>query len=232
MRFILGSLKRNEGQPHYSKVGTPYPKGVLIRGEPSPVPMCPSGRIRACPEQARVRLPSAKGGPESWRTVVRLANKACISKSLAVSMPRTLEIQKASLEARAEEFSVVTALSIEFVAKPQEAQRVQSTIPAAMARTLKDVQAYAGCLVMVSDQEERLINVITLWAGEDRLMRCAENVRWVHKLLAPFVDRCLRAQTYIAHVPALNFPLRETDLVGGCSVARSVPAEGEEVRVA
>lgn len=137
----------------------------------------------------------------------------------------------ASLEASAEGFSVVTALAIEFVAKPQEAQRVQSTIPAALARTLKDVQGFAGCLVMVSDQEERLINVITLWAGEDRLKRCAENVRWVHKLLAPFVDRCLRAQTFVAHVPTVNFTLRETDLDTECSAARALPAEGEEVRV-
>src|SRR5258708_4042877 len=43
-------------------VGTPSTSGVLIRGEPSPVPMCPSGRIQARPERARMRLPSPKGG--------------------------------------------------------------------------------------------------------------------------------------------------------------------------
>jgi hypothetical protein len=47
-------------QLHYTSVGTPVRSGVLIRGEASPVPMCPSGRILACPERARMRLPSVK----------------------------------------------------------------------------------------------------------------------------------------------------------------------------
>jgi len=46
---------------HYSFVGTPVGSGVLIRGEPSPVPMCPSGRILARPERARMRLPLSEG---------------------------------------------------------------------------------------------------------------------------------------------------------------------------
>src|SRR5260370_26729872 len=47
--------------------GTPSTSGVLIRGDPSPVPMCPSGRILVRPERARMRLPSPKGGPIHWR---------------------------------------------------------------------------------------------------------------------------------------------------------------------
>src|SRR6266403_520206 len=47
----------------------------------------------------------------------------------------------------------VTALSVEFVAKPQEAHRVQAAIPTALAGALKDVNGFAGCLVMISDQE-------------------------------------------------------------------------------
>jgi hypothetical protein len=62
-------------------------------------------------------------------------------------------------------------------------------------------------------------------------MRCAENVRWIHKLLAPFVDRCLRAQSFVAHVSALNVTLPETDLVGEDSAVRTRPTETQEVRV-
>jgi hypothetical protein len=99
----------------------------------------------------------------------------------------------------------VTALSVEFVAKPQEARRVEATIPAAIASALKDVIGFAGCLVMISDQEARLVTVVTLWAGDDRAERCAQNVRWVRALLTSYIDRCLRVQTMVAHVPLSSF---------------------------
>src|SRR5947208_12696196 len=97
----------------------------------------------------------------------------------------------------------LTALSIEFVAKPQEAHRVESAIPAAIAGALKEVTGFAGCLVMISDQEARLVTVITLWSGEDRAQRCNQNARWVKALLAPYQDRCMRVQTMIARLPVL-----------------------------
>jgi hypothetical protein len=95
-----------------------------------------------------------------------------------------------------------TALSVEFVAKPGETHRAQSAIPAALAGALRNVSGFAGCLVMISEQEARLVTVITLWVGNDRAKQCGENARWVHKLLAPYVDRCLRVQTLAAHSPA------------------------------
>jgi hypothetical protein len=95
----------------------------------------------------------------------------------------------------------VTALSVEFVAKPREAQRVEATIPRAIAGAFKDVTGFAGCLVMISDQEARLITVVTLWTGDEREKRCGENVRWIRALLAPYVDRCLRIQTMFVYLP-------------------------------
>jgi len=97
----------------------------------------------------------------------------------------------------------VTALSIEFVAKPQEAHRVQVSIPSAIASAMKDVNGFAGCLVMVSDQEARLVTVVTLWAGSDRAQCCQQNIRWVQALLKPYLDRGLRVQRMTAHLPAL-----------------------------
>jgi hypothetical protein len=89
------------------------------------------------------------------------------------------------------------------VAKPQEAHRVEAAIPAALAGALKDVTGFAGCLVMISDQEARLVTVVTLWAGDDRANRCSQNARWVHALLKPHLDLCLRVQTMVAHLPLL-----------------------------
>lgn len=129
----------------------------------------------------------------------------------------------------------ITALSIEFVAKPQEAQRVQVAIPAAIAGALKDVTGFAGCLVMISDQEARLVTVVTMWAGDDRVNRCSQNARWVHALLKPYLDLCLRVQTMVAHLPLLPFlpAIRpETIAAGECSVMQDLLSEDKTICVA
>jgi len=98
--------------------------------------------------------------------------------------------------------SRITALSIEFVAKPSEAHRVHAALPAAINGALGEVAGFVGCFVMIANHEARLVTVVTLWSGEDRMQRCSENLRWVRALLAPYLDRCLRVQTLAAYVPA------------------------------
>jgi hypothetical protein len=97
--------------------------------------------------------------------------------------------------------SRITALSIEFVAKPNEAHKVHAALPEAIDGALGEVAGFAGSFVMIANHEARLVTVVTLWRGEDRLQRCGENVRWVRALLAPYLDRCLRVQTLAAYVP-------------------------------
>ena len=98
--------------------------------------------------------------------------------------------------------SRITALNIEFVAKPNEAHKVHAALPAAIDGALGEVAGFAGSFVMIANHEARLITVVTLWTGEDRAQRCAENLRWVRALLAPYLDRCLRVQTLAAYTPA------------------------------
>jgi hypothetical protein len=98
--------------------------------------------------------------------------------------------------------SRITALNIEFVAKPNEAHKIHAALPAAINGALGDVAGFAGSFVMIANHEARLVTVVTLWSGEDRMQRCQENVRWVRALLAPYLDRCLRVQTLAAYVPA------------------------------
>ena len=126
----------------------------------------------------------------------------------------------------------LTALSIEFVAKPQEAHHVEAAIPAAVAGALKDVTGFAGCLVMISDQEARLVTVVTLWAGHDRTKYCNQNVRWVNALLAPYLDRRLRTQMMVAHLPVL--PMNQPETVGATesTVMQDLESEDETVCVA
>lgn len=96
----------------------------------------------------------------------------------------------------------LTALSVEFVAKPAEAQRAEHSIPASIDASLRELQGYAGCLVMISNLEARLITVITFWSGPHGAQLCRQNARWVNALLKPYMDRCLRSQTVFARLPS------------------------------
>jgi hypothetical protein len=100
--------------------------------------------------------------------------------------------------------SRVTALHIEFVAKPDEAHKIHSALPSAIHGALENVAGFAGSFVMISNYEARLVTVVTLWAGEDRMQRCHENLRWVRALLTPYLDRCLRIQTLATYIPHIG----------------------------
>lgn len=100
--------------------------------------------------------------------------------------------------------SEVTALSVEFVATPGGALEVQTAIPAAITNAMKEISGFAGCVVMIAEQEARLVTVITFWSGPDRVKKCSDNARWVYQLLVPYLDRCLRVQTLVAHLPLLS----------------------------
>jgi hypothetical protein len=119
------------------------------------------------------------------------------------------------------------ALTIEFVAKPDKARSAPSVLPGAITGALGDVTGFAGCLVMVSDQEARLITVVTFWTGNDSQKSCSENLRWVRALLSNYVDRCLRVQTMIAHLPSLSVPRQESNSLGESSFMQQ-PAVSEE----
>jgi len=98
----------------------------------------------------------------------------------------------------------LAALSIEFVAKPEEVHRLGSMIPATVRGGLKRAPGFAGCLVMISDREARLVSVITFWTGEDGMTDRSKRTLWLDKLLTPYVDHCLRVRTLDAYATALG----------------------------
>jgi len=100
-------------------------------------------------------------------------------------------------------FTGRTAISVEFVCKPNQAQRVCALIPKAINETFAGLSGFAGCALMVSDHEERLITVLTFWHGERRSASLNENARWVCKLLEPYMDHKLRVQTMRSHLAML-----------------------------
>jgi hypothetical protein len=90
-----------------------------------------------------------------------------------------------------------TASSFEFVAKPEQAAKAVLDLPAGIPSGLEDFAGFAGSLVMVSDSEARSITVIIFCQGSEGRRSCARSVRRVRALLAPYVDRCWRAQNLL-----------------------------------
>jgi hypothetical protein len=98
----------------------------------------------------------------------------------------------------------VSAHTVQFVASPYKTQKLQSVLPASIREALRLNSGFAGCMVMISDQEARLVTVVTLWTGKDRARHCNENAARVKKLLSPYVDHWLRAENHLAHFSMLS----------------------------
>ena len=107
-------------------------------------------------------------------------------------------------ETRLKQAEPLAALSIEFVAKPEEVHRLRSAIPVAVRGGLEHDGSFAGCLLMISDREARLVSVITFWTGEDRMTNSSKRTRRLSRLLTPYIDHCLRVQTRDAYLSALS----------------------------
>ena len=115
----------------------------------------------------------------------------------ASAMPNTNALAAASALTTA---ACKTTISIEFVAKPNESHRVHALVPAAITSTLEGVAGFAGCAVMASNQEERLVTVLTFWQGDLSPRSAAVNSGWVCKLIERYMDRRLRVQTMRTHL--------------------------------
>ena len=69
---------------------------------------------------------------------------------------------------------------------------------------------FAGSVVLVAEQEPRLITVVIFWSGSDH-RRYSQSIRRVRALVAPYADRNLRLQTMMAHLPVPRAAAAETN---------------------
>jgi hypothetical protein len=105
----------------------------------------------------------------------------------------------------------IVAHSFEFVALPGRAEGIQAQIPTAMRHAFRNTDGFLGSLVLVSEQEARLVTVITLWTGSNRLELCGESEKRLKRWLAPYVDRSLRTRRFASFVAAPNHFLAKAD---------------------
>lgn len=113
-----------------------------------------------------------------------------------------------------------TALSIEFVSKPQEAYRLRAAVPAAIDGALGHRAGFAGCMLLISDKESRLVTVVIFWEGENRAALCSEAAAWVHEVLTPFIDHCLQMLSYDAYLPDESAGFAKKHLWRWCASGR------------
>jgi len=93
---------------------------------------------------------------------------------------------------------VVLAHGVEFVTSPGRSKELQRTIPETLRSALGNSGGFLGCMVFVSEQEARLMTVITLWTGRDAAEQCDNNFSRVNQLLLPHADTWLRSQKMTA----------------------------------
>jgi hypothetical protein len=98
----------------------------------------------------------------------------------------------------------ISARCVQFVALPGRTHKLQASLPARIHAAFDLVPAFAGCMVMISDQEARLVTVVTLWSGKERARHCNENCDCLKQLIAPFVDHWLRSESHLAHFAMLS----------------------------
>jgi hypothetical protein len=85
---------------------------------------------------------------------------------------------------------------VEFVALPGQAERLQTEIPLALRRANSRSEGFSGCIVLFSEQEARLVTLITLWEDGDHTNEWDGNSKHLKTLLKPYVDRWLRARSF------------------------------------
>ena len=107
--------------------------------------------------------------------------------------PATEKLSRSSADSKPQ---AIAAHSLEFVALPGRAEGIQCEIPAAVAHAFGSSEGFAGCLVLVSEQESRLVTVITMWSGSKRFELCSRSGDRLRKWLSPYVDRWLRTRKY------------------------------------
>ena len=92
----------------------------------------------------------------------------------------------------------IFAHTVEFVALPGKTEKLCKEIPLAMRQANGKSESFSGCMVLISEEEVRLVTVITLWMERDSLKERDEKLDQLKKLVAPYIDRMLRTRRFVS----------------------------------
>ncbi len=103
-----------------------------------------------------------------------------------------------AIQAECQPFDV-SAHSVQFVSAPGQTYKLQSLVPPAIREAFRSKSGFAGCMVMVSDQEARRVTIVTLWKGNGHRRHCAEYAQQLRTILLPYAEHWLRSENHVAH---------------------------------
>jgi hypothetical protein len=89
----------------------------------------------------------------------------------------------------------VLALQLDFVAKPEGSRELNCLLGTVLKEAGLRKEGLQTALLLVSDREARLATLLTLWNADQFATTRARRMAWMQKLLAPFADGPVRAQT-------------------------------------
>ena len=108
---------------------------------------------------------------------------------------RALEFSAPNARRAAQISGGVVALHLDFVAKPDGT----GTLHRELGEVVKDAglmqEGLETGLLFVSDREARLVTLLTFWDAQRFASGRDRRIAWMQKLLAPFADGPVRAQT-------------------------------------
>ena len=91
--------------------------------------------------------------------------------------------------------SGVVALQLDFVAKPEGSRELNCLLGTVLKEASLLQEGLQTALLLVSDREARLATLLTLWDAHRFRTARERRIAWMQKLLAPFADGPVRAQT-------------------------------------
>src|SRR5260370_37107509 len=109
--------------------------------------MCPRWRIRARPEPGEDAPLLSEGWVNSFGGMMASSTYySSMKQSVTLPFLRTAAGKAQASKAGTSAVPAMTGLSVEFVAKPREAQQVEAASPAAIGGGFREVTGFAGCL--------------------------------------------------------------------------------------
>lgn len=89
----------------------------------------------------------------------------------------------------------VVALHLDFVAKPEGTKELNRELGVILEDAGLVQEGMETGLLLVSDREARLVTLLTFWDARRFAGGRERRIAWMQKLLAPFADGPVRAQT-------------------------------------
>lgn len=119
----------------------------------------------------------------------------------------------------------VMALHLDFVAKPEGTRELNCELGTVLNAAGLAEEGLETALLLVSDREARLVTLLTFWDSGRFASARERRIAWMQKLLAPFADGPIRAQTSaprLVMAGAAEFDVEEAPSRGSCELAQTV----------